>query len=91
MKTDLSGADVIIGTSPAIEDFGCNDVVCGTLDLIRSVSRAVGIVLGNIPSTKHLTFITGSVNVDCRTVRYYCKKYGTFWGSTLTSYWRPRD
>ena len=79
-KTGLSGADVIIGTSQALEDFQCNDIVCGSLDVVGSVSSAVGLVLGNIPATKHLTTITGSVTVTCRTVRFYCKKYGTFWG-----------
>ena len=84
-KTGISGADVVIGTSHAIEDFGCQDVVCGSLDVIGSVSSAVGLVLGNITSTKHLTFITGSVTVGCRTVRYYCKRYGTIWGCTLAA------
>lgn len=83
LKTGISGADVVIGTSHALEDFGCNDVVCGTIDVVGSVSSAVGLVLGNIPATKHLTFITGSVTVACRSVRYYCKKYGTFWGCTV--------
>lgn len=85
IKTGLSGADVIIGTSHALEDFGCNDVVCGSLDVIGSVSSAVGLVIGNIPATKHLTFITGSVTVGCRSVRYYCKTYGTFWGCTVAA------
>lgn len=80
VKTGISGADVVIGTSHALEDFSCNDVVCGTIDVVGSVSSAVGLVLGNIPATKHLTFITGSVTVGCRSVRYYCKNYGTFWG-----------
>jgi hypothetical protein len=83
VKTGISGADIVIGTSHALEDFGCNDVVCGTIDVVGSVSSAVGLVLGNIPATKHLTFITGSVTVGCRSVRYYCKKYGTFWGCTV--------
>ena len=85
LKTGFSGADVVIGTSHALEDFGCNDVVCGSLDVIGSVSSAVGLVIGNIPSTKHLTFITGSVTVGCRSVRYYCKRYGTFWGCTVAA------
>lgn len=85
VKTGLSGADVIVGTSHALEDFGCNDYVCGSLDVIGSVSSGVGLVLGNIPSTKHLTLITGSVTVGCRSVRYYCKKYGTFWGCTVAA------
>lgn len=85
VKTGLSGADVVIGTSHALEDFGCNDVVCGSLDVIGSVSSAVGLVLGNISSTKHLTFLTGSVTVGCRSIRYYCKKYGTFWGCTVAA------
>lgn len=85
VKTGVSGADVVIGTSHALEDFACNDVVCGTIDVIGSVSSAVGLVLGNIPATKHLTFITGSVTVGCRSVRYCCKKYGTFWGCTVAA------
>ena len=85
VKTGISGADVVIGTSHALEDFGCNDVVCGTIDVVGSISSAVGLVLGNIPATKHLTLITGSVTVGCRSVRYYCKKYGTFWGCTVAA------
>ena len=85
VKTGISGADVVVGTSHALEDFGCNDYVCGSLDVIGSVSSAVGLVLGNIPSTKHLTLVTGSVTVGCRSVRYYCKKYGTFWGCTVAA------
>lgn len=85
VKTGLSGADVVIGTSHALEDLGCNDYVCGSLDIIGSVSSAVGLVLGNIPSTKSLTMITGSVTVGCRSVRYYCKRYGTFWGCTVAA------
>ena len=42
-------------------------------------------VLGNIPATKHLTVITGSVTVGCRTVRYYCKNYGTYWGCAIVA------
>jgi len=85
VKSGLSTADIVIGTSHALEDFACNDKVCGTLDVIGSVSSAVGMVLGNIPVTKHLTVITGSVTVGCRSVRYYCKKYGTFWGCTVAA------
>lgn len=85
VKTGISGADVVIGTSHALEDFGCNDVVCGSLDVVGSVSSAVGLVLGNIPATKHLTFVTGCVTVGCRSVRWYCKKYGTFWGCTVAA------
>ena len=78
VKTGLSGADIVIGTSDALIDFGCNDYVCGSLDVIGRVLSAVGLVLGNIPATKPLTSITGSVTVGCRAVRYYCKNYGTF-------------
>ena len=76
----VSGADVVIGTSHALEDFHCGDVVCGSIDVLGSVSSAVDLVIGNIPATKSLTVITGSITVGCRTVRYYCKNYGTFWG-----------
>jgi hypothetical protein len=69
VKTGLSGADVIIGTSHALKDLGCNDYVCASLDVIGSVSSAAGAVLGNILATKPLTTITGSVTVTCRAVR----------------------
>jgi len=85
VKTGLSGADVVVGTSHALEDFGCQDYVCGSLDIIGSISSTVGLVLGNIPTTKHLTIITGSVTIGCRSVRYYCKNYGTFWGCTVAA------
>jgi hypothetical protein len=80
VKTGLSGADIVIGTSHTLEDASCGDVVCATLDVIGSVSSAVGLVLGNLPSTKKYTSLTGSITVGCRTVRWYCKKYGPFWG-----------
>ena len=85
VKTGISGADVVIGTSHTLEDLACNDYVCGSLDIIGSVSSAVGLVLGNITATKHLTLVTGSVTVGCRSVRYYCKNYGTFWGCTAAA------
>lgn len=85
VKTGISGADIVIGTSHALEDFSCNDYVCGSLDVMGSVSSAVGLVLGNIPATKSLTSITGSVTVGCRSIRYYCKRYGTFWGCTVAT------
>ena len=85
VKTGLSGADIVIGASNTFEDISCSDYVCASLDVIGSVSSAVGLVVGNIPSTKHLTLITGSVTVGCRSVRYYCKRYGTFWGCTAAA------
>jgi hypothetical protein len=85
VKTGLSGADVVIGTSHAFEDYAYTDYVCTGLDIIGSVSSGVGLVLGNIPPTKHLTFITGSITVGCRSVRYYCKNYGTFWECTVAA------
>ena len=80
VKTGLTGTDVVIGASHALEDFACNDYICGPIDIIGSVSSSVGLVLGNLPATKHLTLVTGSVTVACRSVRFYCKNYGTFWG-----------
>lgn len=85
IKTGLSGADVVIGTSHTIEDLGCSDYVCASLDIIGSVSSATGLILGNLPHTKHLTIITGSITVGCRSVRYYCKRYGTVWGCTVAA------
>ena len=44
VKTGLSGADIVIGTSHALEDFGCSDYVCESLDVIGSLSSPVGMV-----------------------------------------------
>lgn len=85
VKTGLSGADVVIGTSHTLEDAACGDYICMTIDVIGSVSTAAGMVLGRIPATKHLTTVTGSVTVSCRTIRWYCKNYGTFWGCTAAA------
>lgn len=46
LKTGISGADVVIGTSHALEDFACTDYVCTTLDVVGSISSGVGLVLG---------------------------------------------
>lgn len=85
VKTGLSGADVVIGTSHALEDFTCQDYVCCTLDVVGNISTLVGMALGNIPNTKHLTFVTGSITVGCRSVRYYCRQYGTVWGCSVAA------
>jgi hypothetical protein len=74
VKTGIYGTNFVIGTNHALEDFGWNNYVCGSLDVLGSVSSAVGLILGIIPSTKSLTFITGSVTVGYRSVRYYCKR-----------------
>ena len=42
VKTGLSKADVLIGTSHALEDFGCNDYVCGSLDVIVGIVKNMG-------------------------------------------------
>ena len=85
VKTGLSGADIVIGTSHTLEDLHCKDYICATIDVIGSVSTAAGLVLGNIPATKPLTVVTGSITLGCRTVRWYCKSYGTFWGCTVAA------
>ena len=85
VKTGLSGADVVIGTSHTLEDLACQDMNCVAFDIIGSVSSAIGLVVGNIPGTKGMTVVTGSVTIGCRAVRYYCKTYGTFWGCTITT------
>lgn len=41
LKTGLSGADIGIGTSHALEDFSSNDPTCGSIDVSRSLSSAV--------------------------------------------------
>ena len=78
IKTGLSSADIVVGTSHTLEDFSCNDYVCGSLAIIARVSSAIGLVVRNIPSTKSLTVVTGSTTVGCRSIRSYCKQYGTF-------------
>jgi len=80
VKTGLSGTDTIVGVSHAMEDYVCKDYICLTLDVIGSTSSAAGIVLGNIPQTKSLTVVTGSITCVCRGVRYICKRYGLYWG-----------
>ena len=82
VKTGVSGADAVIGVSHALEDFTCGDTVCATFDVVGSLASAVGIVLGNIDSTRPLTVVTGSFTLGCRCVRFYCKRYGSFWGCT---------
>nr|YP_009029081.1 hypothetical protein [Cylindrotheca closterium]AGY78404.1 hypothetical protein [Cylindrotheca closterium] len=85
VKTGISGADVIIGTSHALEDFACNDPVCGTIDVIGSLSSSLGLILARIPVTKKYTTYTTSVTICCRTVRFYCRNYGTYWGCTVAA------
>ena len=79
IKTGASGTDAIVGVSHAIEDYACQDHVCFALDCIGSASSTAGIVLGNIPATKSLTVVTGSITFTCRSVRYICKNYGLAW------------
>ena len=83
VKTGLSGTDAIVGVSHAIEDFACQDHICFTLDCIGSASTTTGIILGNIPATKSLTVVTGSITFTCRAVRYICKRYGLAWSCTI--------
>lgn len=63
-----------------LKDFTCKDYICGTLDIIGSVSSLVGIILVNLPATKPLTYYTSSLTFGCRLVRYRCKYLGGFWG-----------
>lgn len=65
VKTGMYGADVIIGISHALEDY-----ICESLDVIASVSSLIGLIVGNIPATKQFTFITGSVTIGCKSIRY---------------------
>lgn len=84
-KTEISGADVIIGTSHALEDFTCNDPVCGTIDVIGSLSTSLGLILARMLVTKKYITYTTSVTICCRTVRFYCKNYATYWGCTVAA------
>lgn len=63
-KTRLFGVDGVIGTSHSIKDFGCQNYICTSLDIIVNVPSAVGLVLGNIPSTKQFMVLTGAVTVE---------------------------
>jgi len=85
VTTGLTGADVVIGTSHTLEDLACQDYFCSTMDIIATVSTAVGAYLGNSPDVKKrkLTWITGSITTGARSIRWYCKNYGTFWGCTV--------
>jgi hypothetical protein len=85
VKTGLTGSDVVIGTSWALEDLQCQDYVCCAFDVVGCTSSSIGLVLGNIPQTKKYTVVTTSITVGCRTVRLYCKNYGTFWGCTAAA------
>ncbi len=85
VKTGASVTDVAIGTIQAVDDFQCGDIICGTIDVIGCISSAVGITLGNIPSTKKYTTVTTSVTVCCRSIRLYCKNYGSFWHCVTVS------
>jgi|GEM_PF-4302205 hypothetical protein len=67
---------------------GINDPVCGVMDLISSVSSAIGILLREYTYYKKVYYIhtyTGSVTVCCRSIRFYCKHYGTYWGCTVAA------
>ena len=85
IKIGLTGSNVMIGTSDTLKDFVYQDYVCGSLDIIETVSSSVGLLLGNIPSTKHLTIVTGPVTIGYHSVRYYCKNYGIFSGCTVAT------
>jgi hypothetical protein len=65
-----------------LADLSCSDYVCATLNIIGSLLTIVGLIIGNIDSTKKFTLVTGSITVGCRSVRYYSRQYGTFWGCT---------
>jgi hypothetical protein len=67
-KVGLSITDATIGTRHALEDFACQDKVCGVLDVIGSVSSGVGLVLGNIPATKSLTTVNWTITVAYRSI-----------------------
>ena len=56
-----------------------------TLHVIASLSSSNDLVLGNIPKTKHLTVVTGSTTLGCRSVRYDCKESDIYWGCTTAA------
>jgi hypothetical protein len=91
LKTSIAGTDTIVGVSHAMEDYLCQDYICFTLDVVGSTSSAAGIVLGNIPQTKSLTLVTGSITCICRGVRYICKNYGLYWGCHVATVWSVKQ
>ena len=64
VTTGISGVDIVIGTSHALEEFACNDPICGMIDVIGSVSSTLGLILGNISVTKKYTIYTTAVTVE---------------------------
>ena len=46
VKGGLSGTDIVLGANFAVEDFQCNDMFCGTLDVVGCLSTTVGINCG---------------------------------------------
>lgn len=85
IKATLASSDAVIGVSWAIEDYQCQDHICGTLDIIGSISSVATLVLGNLPGTKQFTIVTATITGTARTVRLYCKNYGTVWGCTVAA------
>jgi len=84
VKTGISGADVVIGTSYALEDFACNDPICVTIDVIGSLSSSLGLILAHIPVTKNTLLIP--LQFPFVAVQFfYCKNYGTYWGYTVAA------
>jgi len=85
LKTCIYGTDVIIGKSHALEDIACNGPVCATMDVIESLSNILVFILACIHATKKYTTYTTSVLICCRSVRFYCKHYGTYWRCTVAA------
>jgi hypothetical protein len=85
LESGLTIADIGVGTSHTLEDLACQDYFCTTMDIIATVSTAVGAYLGNHPDPKNrkLTRLTGSITTRARAIKWYCKNYVTFWGCTV--------
>ena len=56
---------------------GVNATVWGSAEQAEKVGKIVKTGLSGAD------VVTGSVTLGCRSVRYYCKQYGTFWGCTV--------
>lgn len=51
----ISRRDKVLLMEKFVNRIISGDSICGIIDVVGSVSSAVGLVIGNIPATKYLT------------------------------------
>ena len=74
----LSGAG--ISTYNAAEDWICHDRVCFILSTVGGSCDLASYVCGHIPALNCVTYATVPVSIACKSVRTYCKRWGTLPG-----------